>query len=130
MKKYDTVVTNPAVYSFYYRQLHEAAYNKGYALALHGSMRRDCDIIAVPWTATAIGQEELIYYLAEYIGGYVEQESIPWVGQKPFGRMAWVIRIGGALYFDISVMPITQDHGFCSHIPDRHPVTKDILDEE
>lgn len=61
--------------------LTRAAKSNGYALAVHGSMRRDLDLVAVPWPGT--------------------QDP----AQKPHGRLAWAIHLGGGPYIDLSVMP-------------------------
>jgi hypothetical protein len=37
-----------------------AARGVGYAIGLHGSMVRDLDLIAAPWTADAVGYDDLV----------------------------------------------------------------------
>ena len=83
----------------------------GYALAVHGSMKRDVDLIAVPWTEDAVSAGELVKAFAEMCNGYLAQ-SRPGHGEryrvptiKPHGRRAYSIHLGGGPYIDLSVMP-------------------------
>lgn len=89
----------PVFYASIYGRLVERAREVGWCLALHGSLRRDCDLIAVPWTTEAISQRKLLDLIAEEAGGYV----IDKLGSKPFGRRAWTIVLGGP-WIDVSVM--------------------------
>lgn len=41
-------------YTFLYPILCEAARACGYALAIHGTMQRDLDLVAVPWVDEAL----------------------------------------------------------------------------
>lgn len=92
----------PAFYGLYFVAMCKTAREFGYALALHGSMQRDCDIIAVPWTDAAIGSDELIAVLLERHGLLLGAGGKT---QKPHGRIAVPLMMGGHFYFDISVMP-------------------------
>lgn len=89
-----------------------AAAAHGYALAIHGSLTRDLDLIAVPWTDEADGPEQLVQAIIEAAGGYLverpKSDHFPGVrdpAQKPHGRLAWSIHLGGGPYLDLSVMP-------------------------
>jgi hypothetical protein len=94
----------------------------GYALAVHGSLERDIDLIAVPWQEYAQDAVSLVSAMrraCEAITGFAAwpnewtegSESPKPIGaadnpnQKPHGRMAWSILLGGGPYIDISVMP-------------------------
>lgn len=90
----------------------EAARRYGYALGLHGSMRRDLDLIAAPWTEEAVPPEDLVKGIAVAVGGYVRKETRgcqerdeTGATSKPHGRRAWVIHLGADAYIDLSVMP-------------------------
>lgn len=96
--------------------LPRAAKSKGYALAVHGSMRRDLDLVAVPWTDEAAPAQEVVDAIIAASGGFLlerEQKAVHpegWPGtrdpaQKPHGRLAWSIHLGGGPYIDLSVMP-------------------------
>lgn len=98
------------------QQLREVAKEHGYALGVHGSMYRDLDLIAAPWTPEAVEPEELIEALRQAIGGWIRNET-EWDSnptKKPHGRLAWSIYTQYAKegenfylgpYLDVSVMP-------------------------
>ncbi len=98
--------------------LRETAREHGYALGVHGSLARDIDLIAVPWTGEACSQVELaeaIRRKAEEVCGFAflhPLEDRPFFhggmpGSKPHGRLAWAFHLGGGPYIDLSVMPPT-----------------------
>ena len=78
----------------------------GYAVGLHGSMSRDFDLIACPWSHEAKSAEELAEAVRESCGGPFEGN----ITEKPHGRRAWTIRISGHAYVDLSVMPRYEIH--------------------
>lgn len=92
-----------ASYATVYPRLCEVARPLGYALALHGSMNRDMDVIAAPWTEDAAPAEELVGALAAAISGFASEPE-----DRPHGRRAWQVhwRTGGQDYVDLSVMPL------------------------
>jgi hypothetical protein len=63
----------------------------GYSIAIHGSLKRDVDLIAVPWVDEAKGALSLIHALCEGLNA----KQIGTVEEKPWGRMAVVIQIDG-----------------------------------
>lgn len=85
----------------------------GYTIALHGSMRTDMDVLAVPWIEDASDAETLIAAIMEAIGGhYAERDWDTNPSSRPHGRLAWAIyfdeesgRLCKGPYLDISVMP-------------------------
>lgn len=87
----------------------EAARERGYAIAVHGSLSRDIDLVAVPWTDEAVSPHEL----AEAVRAAAEKSSPFRIGligprgsvRKPHGRLAWSIHLGGGPYIDLSVIP-------------------------
>lgn len=99
--------------------LREVARNHGYALAEHGSQRRDIDLIAVPWVEDAAPPPELAEALRimaqEVVGIAINidrqgaanpayfDEGAP--GSKPHGRLCWAFHLGGGPYVDLSVIP-------------------------
>jgi hypothetical protein len=95
-----------AVYAYALPKLITAARAVGYALAVHGSMVRDLDLVAVPWVADARSPVELIAALAAVFdptGKHIYGHTPPTV--KPHGRLAFVIQLAGGPYLDVSVMP-------------------------
>ena len=90
----------------------------GYAVAVHGSMARDLDLLAAPWTDDAVSAEELAAAVRDAL--YCEYfEGMEQPKQKPHGRLAWSMRfvdksgliehVGGP-YIDLSVMPRYEEN--------------------
>ena len=97
--------------------LQEAAREHGYALALHGSMCTDFDLIACPWTEDSSDAVSLVESIRERVDGVFTNATKP--GEKPHGRMSWTIipkrftglpRLDWVPYIDISVMPRLEGH--------------------
>lgn len=94
----------PLAYLAFLPRLVRVAQEHGYALAVHGSLARDFDLIAVPWVEKASPPETLAGAIRDACGGfYDEGEDYP--VDKPHGRQAWVINLGGGPYIDLSIMP-------------------------
>lgn len=96
-----------------YPILAEVARDHGYALAVHGTVARDFDLVAIPWTDEAVSADELMLALIER-ADYIRDPLIlvdklfeePLMAQKPHGRVAWSIPLeGGSACLDISVLP-------------------------
>ena len=105
--------------------LREAARRHGYALAVHGSLERDIDLIAAPWRDGAGDGAALVscmFDVCKAVVGYVtwpagwtEKEtfappigSLPNPDRKPHGRLGFSIILGAGPYLDISVMPLVK----------------------
>lgn len=81
------------------------ARHHGYALAVHGSLLRDIDLIAVPWIARPKAPSTLKKELEKLLRVFyknVYSSKNPTV--KPQGRIAWVIHLGNGTYIDLSVV--------------------------
>lgn len=95
------------IYPFMAMRAHEC----GYALAIHGSMARDFDLIAVPWTENAKSAEELVARILDVMDGTIfsmEQLDPTKPTEKPHGRRAYSMHLRtwtGNAYIDLSVMP-------------------------
>ena len=96
-------------YAFLYPLLAEAARSVGYALALHGSMARDLDVVAVPWVDDAADAETLMQALTLACDGYRLQATCgrEEPARKPHGRLSRGILLEGPVMIDVSVMPRT-----------------------
>lgn len=87
-----------------------AAYEHGYALAVHGSEMRD--LIAVPWVEEASDAATLIEAIRSAVGGQLAPGGFV---RKPHGRRGWAIHLNNGRtlgnfkpvmpYLDVSVMP-------------------------
>lgn len=83
-----------------FRLIFKIARENGYSIGLHGSMRRDCDLIAVPWVEDAKSPDDLIDALCAALDAVVIGHS----EHKPHGRKAWSLQIDGWFkVIDISI---------------------------
>lgn len=83
-----------------------AAQDNGYALTVHGSLTRDFDFVAIPWTEKACAPADLAAAMIDACGGFLaphEEHEFP--RKRPHGRLCWAIHLGAGPYIDLSVMP-------------------------
>lgn len=112
------------IYAQLLPRIREAAKRRGYAIAIHGSMYRDLDLLAVPWIDGADSAEELIEDINTAVGGFVfgdltKRGGISQPTMQPHGRRSWNICWGGKAFIDISVMPLRASCPKClAAIPD------------
>ena len=98
--------------------LREVAREHGYALTVHGTLKRDIDLVAVPWVNTPSDPKvlsEAIRQRAALINPIGVAFIIPaenddyhkngCPGLKPHGRLCWVYQLGGGPAIDLSVIP-------------------------
>lgn len=90
--------------------IRKAARRHGYAVGMHGSLSRDFDLIAVPWQDIVSPPDVLVVAICDAVCGQVSArgDGGTWPREKPHGRMAWSIQIGGGAYLDLSVIPPTS----------------------
>lgn len=100
----------PAYVVGIYPALAAKARELGYALALHGSVQRDLDLIAIPWTDEAVEPIVLINGLCEEFD-LETNHPLREPGIKPHGRLAWTIPLWWGAYLDVSVMPRNVNKG-------------------
>lgn len=100
------------VYVNLYPIIAEIARENGYALAVHGSVSNDFDLLAVPWVDTAVDADTLIRTIITKLDWARDQAysvdrlfEAPFVEQKPLGRRSWCIPMHGEARLDISVTP-------------------------
>lgn len=91
----------PIFYAHQYARMLEPARALGWCLALHGSLRRDCDVLAVPWVEGACPAKDLVAALALAVEGFVS-DGTPDTA-KACGRRAWTIHFGGP-WIDLSTV--------------------------
>lgn len=94
------------------RPLRERAKVLGYAIAVHGSLERDIDLVAVPWTDQARSADGLANSLKQVLGklypiGLEVGPSDDPLKMKPHGRLCWSWWIRPWTYIDLSVFPPT-----------------------
>ena len=106
----------PSFYAFIYEQIKDIAKDYGYNLVLHGSMNRDLDLIAIPWTDSPKTELELVHKIDETIDEASRNAEHKYqFSVLPGGRNNYVINIcrGGEwnkyqdanFYLDISFTP-------------------------
>lgn len=108
----ETVEELQAFYLARLPAIREAARIHGYALGLHGSTKRDLDLIAAPWRDGASDADTLAHSIAQAACGIERCGAYDWEA-KPAGRLATSIPIcwtawhgqPGAGHIDLSVMP-------------------------
>lgn len=82
-----------------------ACVRSGYALAVHGTRRRDLDLLAVPWSDDSETVGRLLKRIVE--AGFIHSKP----EKKPHGRIAYVVHRSGEYremgcdYIDLSIMP-------------------------
>lgn len=86
--------------------LQEAVRPLGYALAVHGSMNRDFDLIAVPWDEGAVAPASDVHAaIFNTISPYRMPNIKHGPEKKPHGRISWIIPLHAGAAIDLSVMP-------------------------
>lgn len=94
--------TYAPMYCALYPQLAGIARKHGYALAVHGTLGRDMDLICIPWVEQPSEPAEVV---SQITGTF----AIKTVGQPDttvHGRERWTISIGfGECFIDLSFMP-------------------------
>jgi hypothetical protein len=100
------------IYAQLLPRIREKGKELGYAIAIHGTMSRDLDLLAVPWIEDAAEPIELVNAIAEAVDGYVIGDGTDNRGHvsenptvQPHGRLSWNICWGGKPFIDLSVMP-------------------------
>jgi hypothetical protein len=99
--------TFASAYVAFYPMLSEITRAHGYALAVHGSVTRDFDLIAVPWTKEADEADTLILAIAKFAGLITSKPDLALIGpeEKEHGRRAWSIMVGNGAVIDFSILP-------------------------
>jgi len=93
----------PVAYICHLPRITAKAREFGYAIAVHGSLQRDMDLIAAPWSDVATDEDELLKAICETVGGFLLADEKGC--DKPHGRRAWVIHFGAGMWMDLSIMP-------------------------
>jgi hypothetical protein len=119
MKKLtDPSPARAAAYAALYPMLVAIARRHGYALAIHGTVTRDFDLVAIPWVEEASDPLTLIKAIKKATAAVIQTDDEDFERialkdlkgtDKPHGRKAFSLHVtrhgmyGG--YLDISVMP-------------------------
>jgi hypothetical protein len=86
-----------------------AALFKGYAVAVHGTLKRDIDLIAVAWTDQASPADDLVHTIKGAVAGVLGNcITLGEPTKKPHGRIAvTLIHPGHVGEIDLSIIPPT-----------------------
>lgn len=93
--------------------MRRAAKDVGYAIAVHGSLNRDIDVVAIPWREHGVADpDELVTMLRGAIAGVTGRchHRDTWT-EKPHGRRAKTLLIWcgeSTADLDLSVMPALE----------------------
>jgi len=117
--------------------IREAAREHGYAIGLHGSLRRDMDLIAVPWRDGASDKDKLAHAIAMAAVGMTRNGGYQWEA-KPCGRVATSLSccwtpwpdVPGSGQIDLSVMETKTLEPFGYFRPEPFGWTDCAADEE
>lgn len=96
-----------AFYAAIWEDIRNAAMDCGWAVALHGSLSRDMDILAMPWIKDCTTAECLIDTI---IARCFDNNIVSMLGKridkisKPHNRICYAIPIYNDFYLDISIM--------------------------
>jgi hypothetical protein len=126
--------TRAPFYACLYHGLCGIARKHGYALALHGTVTRDLDVVAIPWTNEAVSPVELKDAMMAHIGAVdyegLTRRNLPdspelvkqivdrenartdkdpqdaeGAAIKPHGRRCWNLYMDFGAKVDLSIMP-------------------------
>ncbi len=95
-----TTSTNAPLYANLFASMVPIAREHGYALAVHGSVKRDLDLIAVPWVEKPSPPQALVdAFTTAFYFVHVDGPE-----QKVHGRQVWTLAFPGTCFVDLSVM--------------------------
>ena len=114
------IKAKPVFYSVAFAALQQIARDMGYNLVLHGSVDRDMDLIAIPWSDQPKSHIELLDAFCNHLGVLLPKDSDEFPDymhrKLPGGRDSYVINLnrGGKFnqyidaqyYLDISITPL------------------------
>lgn len=107
MKERNLIKLHPLLAHVYLELLpgiRETAKKNGYAIAVHGSLSRDFDLVAFKWSEDAVLKDELIRQICTDLGIECADEFLERKLERPFSRTSYDIQIGMGMYIDLSVV--------------------------
>lgn len=104
MKDRESVTTNgrAVFYAAMWNDFRQAAMDKGWALALHGSLASDMDIMAMPWTEDACAPLDMALAIKRCFDK--PKEITITETPMPNNRMVYTLSIWSDFYLDINVI--------------------------
>ena len=107
IKNIEAVTCNgrPAFYASMYEDIRKCAMDSGWAVALHGSLSSDMDIMAMPWAKEAIKFEELVNKISRLFDeNSLSENCTITYDEKSHNRIVATIPIWADFYLDISTI--------------------------
>ena len=94
------------IYNKYIAEIRLIARDRGYAIALHGSLAKDIDLVAIPWTDDAVPPDDLVADILKKFEWFLNPDSND-PELKPHGRKAWSLHSVEfeSTWIDFSVLP-------------------------
>ena len=93
-----------AFYVAMWDDIRQCAMDCGWAVALHGSLASDMDIMAMPWVENAVSFGVLVNKIDELFCGENTFKAFITYNEKPHGRIVATIPTWADFYLDISTM--------------------------
>lgn len=88
-----------------YPELAEMFRTKGWALAVHGSLARDFDLVAIPWHPEPVSPTKCVDSICHYHGLTQVGPAVT----KLHGRMVFTLALKfGECFLDLSFMPCVK----------------------
>ena len=106
-KKRAAVTCNgrPAFYACMWEDIRQCAMDNGWAVALHGSISSDMDIMAMPWVEKSVTFENLVAKISQlFDGNQMAETYFITYDEKPHNRVVATIPIFADFYLDISTI--------------------------
>jgi hypothetical protein len=94
---------NAPIYIGAYRELAEIARKHGYAMAVHGSVARDLDLICIPWIDDADDPQAVVDEITSTFA-FNETDEPPSI--REHGRLVYTLIVSfGDCFIDLSFTP-------------------------
>lgn len=98
---------NAPVYIGAYKELAEVAREHGYAMAVHGSVARDLDLICIPWIDDAAEPQAVVDAITSRFA-FEEINKPPSV--REHGRLVYTLAVSfGDCFIDLSFTPRSKE---------------------
>lgn len=92
------------VYICLYPELAELTRKHGYALAIHGSVSRDFDLVCIPWIDEPSSPEDVV---TDIVNTYAFERVAGDPVEHLHGRLVYTLTVSfGECFLDLSFMPI------------------------
>lgn len=96
---------NAPMYCAMYPSLAEICRSHGYALAVHGTLARDFDMIAVPWVDNPAEPQVVVDAITSK---HAVNNAAGSPEMKKHSRLCYTLALYGEFFFDFSFMPIAE----------------------